>query len=139
MRFLGVTVWTGAGVTRRCFVVGEWAVKVPRIKHGWRHFLRSILANYSEREWTGFVPDAPGLPLNPVVWASPLGLVNVYRRARPYLDDPDPPHDWFGWFGDPKPQNLGWVGGELRLIDFDCAGRVCGRCVRAGHKPPPPG
>lgn len=109
------------GTTRVVFLVGRWAVKVPRVKWGWRGFLRGSLANLSEQEWSRYEPSPPTCPPNPVLRAAPWGLANVYRRATPYTDDFDRDRDrpLFGIFGDAKAINLGWVDGRLVLLDYD--------------------
>lgn len=107
------------GITREVFLVGRWAVKIPKVRYGWRLFLVGLLANISETEWSGFVDGAT--PPNPVVWSLPGGWLNVYRRASPFLGDADQVD--VSPFGDRKASNLGYVDGCLVVLDFDMSGR----------------
>ena len=78
-------------------------------------FSRGILANQSEREWSG----QPGLC--PVLW-SVAGLVNVYPLAsRIKRDLADREYDAIGMVGpmDRKPQNVGVLGGRMVWLDYD--------------------
>lgn len=90
-------------------------------------FCGGILANLSEREWSG----TPGVC--PVLW-SLCGLVNVYPRCEPVLlsrDDIDftgigALFSTYEGLGDEKPDNVGWLNGQLVWIDYD----MSGRCTR---------
>jgi hypothetical protein len=77
--------WNRQGITREVFLVGRWAIKLPRVVYGWRMFLWGLLANMQERDFS-----RTGWPeLCPVVWSIPGGWVVVMRRARPLT-----PSEW---------------------------------------------
>lgn len=115
------------GVTRTVFLIGRWAVKVPRLVPSGRGVLWSlahgILANLSEVEWS----EMDGVC--PPCW-SLLGLVNVYPRCEPVdgpvdfaaIADPAVPVD-------PKLSNVGVLDGRLVWIDYADAGE-CVACAR---------
>jgi hypothetical protein len=70
------------GTTRRVLLIGNYAIKVPRIGYGWQAILKGLLANMQEKmfsatEW----PE-----LCPVLWYVPGGFLIVMRRARPLSD-----------------------------------------------------
>jgi hypothetical protein len=71
------------GVTRRVFLIGRWAFKIPHPR-SWKFFLLGLLANMQEREWSSFSER-----LCPVRWALPGGWLVVMPRAEPISDD-----DW---------------------------------------------
>lgn len=74
--------WNRRGVTREVFLVGQWAIKVPRMCYGWRSFLQGLLANLQEVDfWSTRWPT-----LCPVLFAIPGGWLVVMRRARPLTD-----------------------------------------------------
>ena len=59
--------WKRAGAMREVFLIGRWAVKVPKLTRGWRQFLRGLLSNMEEREisangWSEFCPVVFSLP-----------------------------------------------------------------------------
>jgi hypothetical protein len=75
--------WNRSGVMREVFLVGRWAVKVPKLTRGWRQFLRGLLANMEERELSANQwPE-----LCPVVFSVPCGWLIVMRRAAPLTDE----------------------------------------------------
>src|SRR5213075_1083184 len=109
-----MTRWTvRRGISRTVLVTHRWAIKVPGLRawgDGGRGrlatFSRGVLANQSERRWSGVSG------LNPVVWSCGWGLVNVYRRAEVPTEDVDYDSiavDEFVPSGDRKPGNAGWV------------------------------
>lgn len=83
--------YIGDGVTREVFLTKRYAIKIPKIRYGWKMFLEGLLANMQEREFS-----ATGWPeLCPVVFALPGGWLVVMRRAESLTDaefrsiDPD--------------------------------------------------
>jgi hypothetical protein len=70
------------GAYRAVYLVGPWAVKVPRARApgfwSWEALWRGMLANLRER-WLWRSTRSPYLA--PIVFADPLGLVVVMRRA----------------------------------------------------------
>jgi len=74
--------WNRQGITREVFLIGRWAIKVPRVVYGWRMFLCGLLANMQEREFS-----RAGWPeLCPVLWSLPGGWLVVMPRCRPLND-----------------------------------------------------
>ena len=67
------------GTTRIVYFVGNYAIKIPVIG-SWKHFLRGLLANMSESQFSS-VEDFTGLC--PVLFSLPGGFLNVMRRADP--------------------------------------------------------
>ena len=75
--------WKRVGTMREVFLVGRWAVKVPKLTRGWRNFLQGLLANMQERELF-----ARGWPqLCPVVFSLRGGWLIVMRRAEPLTEE----------------------------------------------------
>lgn len=75
------------GTTRTVFLIGQYAIKVPRFwhefgqGHRWKILLRGILANLDEHFWWKCAYKRH--KLCPVLWRSPLGFILVMRRAEP--------------------------------------------------------
>lgn len=117
------------GITRRVLLVGRWAIKLPTWSN-WRHFIEGLLANMRERdlwEWSG-VKDWQMVPrdmLARVVWCCPGGWLLVMERAdreqtwEEFHSD-DGMADAFiaAGMGDVKADNIGWVRGAWRMIDY---------------------
>lgn len=73
--------WWQRGVTRECFLIGTWAVKLPSL-YDWRNFLQGVLANMQEREMATLrTPE-----LCPILFSTPGGWLVVMRRARALSD-----------------------------------------------------
>jgi hypothetical protein len=74
-----------AGVSRKVFLVGPYALKLPRFgfsrRNNWQAGLMGLLANMTERAWSGFDPR-----LCPVLFSLPGGILVVMRRARPLTE-----------------------------------------------------
>lgn len=116
------------GICRDVLLIGRWAIKVPTFRYGLTSFARGILANDSERSWSGM----PGLC--PVVW-SLGGLVNIYPRCDPlpairaveFDEDPtayaEIAPDWPA--PDRKPDNLGVLDGRIVWLDYDGSWNGC--------------
>lgn len=117
------------GICRTVLLVGPWAVKVPSLRANGNGAMgvvwsicRGILANQSERSWTGWEG------LCPVRW-SLAGLINIYPRCEPVTDyDGDyaevctmVPTS----MADRKPENLGRLNGRLVWVDYDMSWNGC--------------
>lgn len=75
--------WNRTGVMREVFLIGRWAVKIPKLTRGWRNFLQGLLANLQERELS-----ARGYPqLCPVVFSIPGGWLVVMPRVEPLSNE----------------------------------------------------
>lgn len=73
------------GVTREVFLTQHYAIKIPKLRYGWKLFLNGLLANMQERQF-----GTLGWPeLCPVVFSLPGGWLVVQRRAAPLTD-----HEW---------------------------------------------
>lgn len=113
------------GISRSVYLVGRWAIKVPRLRGqgrlSWR-VARAVIANDSEADWK----DAPGVAPVLRLWLG--GLVAVYPRCDPWPDGPEPDYDAIGegWMPrDRKPQNIGLLNGEPVWLDYDGSWNGC--------------
>lgn len=114
------------GIARTVFLIGRWAVKVPRLRQSsnpmWT-IPRALLANQSERDWSGVTGVCPVLHS----WLG--GLINIYPRAESWPDDsPDPDYDQIGeaWLPrDRKRSNVGLLNGEPVWLDYDGSWNGC--------------
>ncbi len=71
------------GATRRVFLLGEWAIKVPNFFDGWLPGIMGLKSNMQERdfttlEWRG---------LCPVLFSFWGGWLVIMKRARPLSDE----------------------------------------------------
>jgi hypothetical protein len=119
------------GICRTVWLVGPWAIKTPRLRGAlspegagvsWT-IPRAVLANQSEREWSGVEGVAP------VLRSLLGGLVNVYPRCEPWpADTPEPDYDQIGdgWLPrDRKPENVGLLDGQPVWLDYDGSWNGC--------------
>lgn len=75
--------WQRDGVTREVFLVGRWALKIPKLTLGWQKFLCGLLSNMQERDW-----GRCGISgLCPILFSIPGGWLVVMRRAQPLTDE----------------------------------------------------
>lgn len=138
---------TRCGVTRRVFLAGRWAVKVPRVHlvertpgahivHGWAGWaLRGWLANRSEWRQRRR-PDVA----RPVLTLAHVVL--VFPRADEVGDDrtEDVPGPWSGHEDiedgrerdERKPSSWGRFAGQWLIIDFDRAWESADRGIIGG-------
>jgi hypothetical protein len=110
-----------AGATRFVFLIGPWAVKVPRLSC-WRLFLHGLLANLQERAFsrTGW------FEICPVLWALPGGFLLVMRRAEPLTDAQWARFDYGDFVNDPeghvpaecKQSSFGLLDGRIVAVDY---------------------
>lgn len=114
------------GISRAVYLVGRWAIKVPRWRgdrkdRTWR-IARAVIANQSEAQWSGVVGTAPVLHL----WLG--GIVAVYPRCEPWSSKVEPDYDSIGegWMPrDRKPENIGILNGEPVWLDYDGSWNGC--------------
>jgi hypothetical protein len=114
--------WNRQGITREVFLVGRFAIKVPKLIYGWHKFLCGLLANMQERVFarTGW-PE-----LCPVVFAVPGGWLLVMRRADPLGED-----EWMAFDAEAfcnrddrvipaeiKRDSFGWLDGRIVAVDY---------------------
>jgi hypothetical protein len=66
-----------SGMSRDCWLIGCYAIKLPSLRHGWRFLLMGFLANMQEAShWR----RSKHPQLARLIWAVPGGWVNVYER-----------------------------------------------------------
>lgn len=109
------------GSTRIVLLIGHLAFKLPNVAE-WRLFLQGLLANMQERLFarTGW-PE-----LCPVLWADPIGLLVIMRRARPLTKSEFAAINWADFCqnenyvipAEHKIDSFGWVGDRLVAIDY---------------------
>lgn len=101
--------WERKGSAREVFLIGRWAIKVPRV-HSWETFLWGLLSNIQEAEF-----GRCGWPeLCPVVWRIRGGFMVVMPRVQILTE---------------AEFDEGEIGG---IVD---AANAAGRCVPAEFKP----
>lgn len=123
------------GISRRVFLIGRYAIKVPRLCSQGRglrmtglagrmwSFSRGVQANLSEREWSGVAGVAP------VLWSF-AGLVNIYPRCTP-IPNIEYPREWFDSITsmpvcqDRKASNVGLLAGQRVWLDYDGSWNSC--------------
>lgn len=118
------------GIARTVFLIGRWAIKVPRFKGAlsptgagisWT-IPRAMLANQSERDWSGTAGVCPVLHS----WLG--GLINVYPRCDPWPWTHEPDYDRIGdgWLPrDRKIENIGILNGQFVWLDYDGSWNGC--------------
>lgn len=85
------------GVTRIVILVGPWAIKIARFNYSWPNFLRGLLANMQERDFS-----KTGWPeLCPVLFAMWGGFISIMPRCTPLTDDQWNSFDFDG-FAEPR-------------------------------------
>lgn len=105
------------GVTRMCFLVGDYAVKIPSLR-SWGRFLCGLLNNSHEAHWSGKIEG-----VCPVLFSMPGGWFNVMPRCGTVpgycdavaviLDDPIL-KEWV----EPKSSSFGYLRGVVVAVDF---------------------
>jgi hypothetical protein len=113
-------------------LVGPYALKLPRVRYGWRLFLLGLLGNMSEQRF-----GTAGLEgVCPVVFAIPGGFLIVQRRARLMTEAEFRMFDPFGFCNrstyhipaEMKPDSFGWLNDRGRdvVVVVDYAGKERG-------------
>ena len=107
-----------AGVYRRVFLIGRFAVKLPRL----RHFLGGLCSNRWEREmWRTWQPVFGWGTLCPVLFADPAGFMVVMPRAEQPVDAADVaalPDAYPGTTAELKPDDYGRLRGRVVAVDY---------------------
>ena len=118
------------GVTRRVLLIGNYAVKVPRWRYGWRMFLTGLISNMAE---TRFKSLSDHFHLCPVLFSIPGGWLNIMPRCTLLTDrewdnicarcnpENDPTMiitEWYGFDCDFKRDNFGVLDGRVVLLDY---------------------
>ncbi len=112
------------GVTRLVFLVGDYAIKVPKPVI-WNHFLRGLIANMEEKLiW--YIVNIPETLISdtkeflcPIVWASWGGWIIIMKRTEPVDPETWQPITLLEKVcRDHKPQNYGMLDGRMVMIDY---------------------
>jgi hypothetical protein len=118
------------GATRRVFLIGKYAFKIPfawpgsgNAFRGIRSRLRDgIFANRCEVVYSGmeFSDNRVSFVCNPVVFSLPCGLLVVQRRAIPIdYETFDTLEEACAWSPvEYKPDSFGFVDGKLVAVDY---------------------
>ncbi len=123
------------GTTRICFLIGNYAIKFPRLFYlsqgiKWKVFLRGILANIDEHFWWKCAYQRE--KLCPVIWKSPLGLVLVMKRATPLTTSEYDKELFKKNFAnlplDNKCENFGKIDDRIVLVDYADSKYLCSDC-----------
>jgi hypothetical protein len=125
------------GITRTVIVTPNYAIKLPSLRRyggGLAGLLwsvcRGILANQSEASWWNSIGDDQRQYLCPVLHSWLGGIINIYPRCDPYeVSDATamamsarefrPLEKLNPQAGDTKPDNYGWLGRRLVVLDYD--------------------
>ena len=106
-----------SGMTRNVLLIWKYAIKIPTFR-SWKLFLRGLLANMQENEFSGVWPE-----LCPVVFSVPGGVCSVMIRAEPISEkqfdlefEKIPEHIVI--IAESKSQNYGYLNGKLVAIDY---------------------
>lgn len=107
------------GITRWVIVLHSVAIKVPKLKYGWKYFLQGLLANINEKDTWQNHPRKD--LLCPVKWCSWGGWVLVMRKAIPCPEETE--IDFSKWIeaglgGDDKPDNYGFLNSKIVKLDY---------------------
>lgn len=65
------------GCTRKVFLIGKYAIKIPQISYQWRHFLLGLLANMQEKHFSDMKDDR----MCPVLFAAWGGWILIMPRC----------------------------------------------------------
>jgi hypothetical protein len=108
-----------SGVYRRVILVGQFAVKVPRI----RNVLAGLRCNRWEREmWHTWRPIFGWKNLCPIKFADPLGVFVVMPRATQPVTFEDvvaaTPDYYPDITSETKPEDFGRVGKRVLVLDY---------------------
>ena len=123
------------GTTRTVFLIGKYAIKIPRFwhkynNHRWKIFLRGILANIDEDYWWKWSNKRD--KLCPVLFKSPLGLFLIMSKATELsveeYDNLDLDQEFSGLPLDSKIMNFGKIHNKIVLVDYADSRYMCSDC-----------
>ncbi len=115
------------GTTRTVFLIGKYAIKIPRFwhkysGHRWKTFLCGILDNISENQWWKSSGKEDKDKLCPVLYFFPFGFLLIMERAKKLNNaeyDKKSFHNKFKYFPlDNKITNFGKINNKIVLIDY---------------------
>lgn len=122
------------GCTRTVFLIGKYAIKIPRLNYGWQLFLKGLLCNMQEVHFNTMKDDR----MAPIYFSIPGGWLVVMARCKPLTDwqfknEIDLDYFWNQEFdhsdfqSDPnsfkipveyKQDSFGWYRGKIVAIDY---------------------
>lgn len=110
------------GITRRVFLIGRYAVKVPRVTN-MLHFLYGCYGNWSERQYCRMMKGVDDNQfynlVAPSLFCSWFGLIQIQRRVdQPIRDDEDISYLLEVSGGETKPPNFGYFNGRVVCCDY---------------------
>lgn len=117
------------GTTRIVFLVGRYAIKLPRI-YSWKCFLRGLLANMDERLWYKSSPKEWKMKMAPSLFCI-AGFILIQKRASPLNCDEYENLDITEYKPlpmDNKISNFGWLHNRIVLVDYADSRYFCSDC-----------
>ncbi len=122
------------GTTRVAFLIGKYAIKIPRFwhtsnGHRWKIFLRGILANIDEDYWWKYSKQKD--KLCPIIVKGPLGLFLIMKRAKELTEDEYNNINLLDFSGlplDAKLVNFGKINDKILLVDYADSRYMCSEC-----------
>lgn len=118
------------GCTRHCLLIGNYAIKIPRLNYGWQLFLRGLLGNMQEVHFNTMKDDR----MAPVIFNIPGGWLIVMPRCKEltlaeYEDvdrkmfDSNYCHETQEFTkcrvpAESKASSFGWYNGKIVAIDY---------------------
>lgn len=112
------------GATRTVFLIGDYAIKLPRLGAGWRPFLRGLCANGIEREWWRDTRDPR---LCPVLFGIPGGWLLIMPCCHGVIVEAPGLEEFLERFCDgddyripaeAKSDSFGYLGDRLVAVDY---------------------
>lgn len=117
------------GTTRIVFLIGSYAIKLPRI-YKWKCFLRGILANMDERMWYKSSPKEWQMKMCPSLFCI-AGFILIQKRALPISSleyDTLDITEYKPLPVDSKISNFGWLYNRIVLVDYADSRYFCSDC-----------
>lgn len=112
------------GSSRMVLLIGQLAIKIPRINNGFDMFMRGIIGNFhEERVWKHHIQFHWKLQFAPVLFGF-FGLITVMKRAKPF--NGHIPENWHkvhysGWAVEYKNASFGILDNKIVAIDYGIA------------------
>lgn len=107
------------GITRKVFLIGKYAIKVPQTDYGWKYFLKGLLANMSECASSKYNK----YEICPVLFSSWGGWFLVMPRLKLPSEEEFKESGITKQYCDRlnvefKSNSFGWMDGRLVAIDY---------------------
>lgn len=114
------------GVTRLCFLIGNYVIKIPNFTYCHKHFLQGCYVNWSERNYykTNIKADYKDnmvKHVSPSYFCSWFGLFQIQAKCSPKKEDlTEIERKFFEPLccGDNKKENFGYYNGKLVCLDY---------------------